>query len=351
MNRKKLLLVFHKSFAVSYGDMRFVGDLMPRVGLMNAGLTTVAALTPRTFDIEIVDENLEQVPYDKPWDLVGITGYHTQILQAREVARRFSGRGVPVVCGGPSVSISPERWRPFADVLVIGEAERIWPRFLADFLAGRHGCEYREAERFDLAITPAPDYSGYSRRAKGTYYGGIVQTSRGCPFDCEFCDVIVFVGRKMRYKPVELIIEEVDALKGMGMKFAVLADDNFSAGRRKAKEILEALCRWNRKQRDPMSFVTQLSIEISDDAAFLELAAEAGLNRVLVGIESPSEERKAFLEMLSLARASSHPQSFYIALSIFLNARNVQEMLRRLDPEVERIASPEPPTGGSHLKN
>jgi radical SAM superfamily enzyme YgiQ (UPF0313 family) len=184
------------------------------------------------------------------------------------------------------VSISPERWRDVGDTLVIGEAERTWPRAVEDFFCGRLQREYREDERPDLRLTPVPDYSGFSRQARERFFGGIVQTSRGCPYDCEFCDVIVYVGRKMRYKPISTIMAEVTQLHREGLKAVVLADDNFSGSRSRAKEILRALRDWNGRQRQPLSFITQLSIDAARDEELLALAAEAGLNRVCVGIES-----------------------------------------------------------------
>lgn len=287
---KRLLLVYPKSFWASFGDMRCVPHLVPRAGLLNASLATVAGLTPGGWNVELVDENVEPIPFDGSYDLVGISGFHTQIFSAERVATLFRSRSVPVVCGGPSVSISPERWRPFSDVLMIGEAERIWPRFVEDFLSGNHRNEYRETEPPPLELSPVPDYSGFSKKVIESHYAGIVQTSRGCPYDCEFCDAIVYLGRKQRYKPVHKILQEVEQIRKMGIRFIVLADDNFSGIRSKAKEILRALRDWNRTQKTPMIFFTQLSIDTAGDEEFLELASEAGLNRVLVGIESPNKE-------------------------------------------------------------
>jgi radical SAM superfamily enzyme YgiQ (UPF0313 family) len=195
-----------------------------------------------------------------------------------------------VVCGGPSVTLSPDRWRSIANVLIIGEAERIWPQFTEDFLQGAYSHEYRESERFDLSISPIPDFSGYSKESITKYFFGIVQTSRGCPYDCEFCDVHVYLGHKMRYKPINKIIQEVKQMQRLGLRYIFLADDNFSAGRTKACEILGALRDWNNDQIDPVVFITQLSIDVARDDDFLRLAAEAGLIRVLVGIESPNVE-------------------------------------------------------------
>ena len=290
---KKLLLVFPKSFAMSYGDMRFVSHLIGKAGLLNVSLPTVAALTPPEFDVTIVDENYDNIPYHPGWDLVGITGFHIQLDQARKVAERFRDLEVPVVCGGPSVSVSPERWRKFADVLLIGEAERTWPQFCADFSTGQYDDSYRDDDRFGLDVCPLPDYSGLAAETVDRYFGGIVQTSRGCPFDCEFCDVIAYVGRKMRYKTVDLVMREIRQLAAMGLRFIVLADDNFTAGREKSKEILTAIKRftWGRGPR--VNFATQLSIDAAGDEELLRLATQAGLNRVLIGIESPDKDSLA----------------------------------------------------------
>jgi len=292
-NKKKLLLIDPESAVTfSFGDMPFLKKILKgRGGIMNASLATIAALTPKEeFDIKIVDEKLQDVDFDASWDMVGVTAILTQYIRAWEIIAEFTRRGVLVVCGGSSVSLSPERWRPYADVLIIGEAERIWPQFIADYLAGRHQREYRETERFDLSISPVPDYSYFSEGAKNLYSIGIVQTSRGCPFNCEFCDVINYVGRKMRYKPLDTVMREIEQMRKLNINVVFLADDNFSGNREKAKEILQAIRDWNRRQRQRISFFTQLSIDIAQDDDFLHLATEAGLLNVLVGIESPNIE-------------------------------------------------------------
>ncbi len=289
--KKRMLLVLPKNFAVDFGSTQFAAKYLKKGtgGVMDAALATIAALTPlEEFDIEIVDEGLETIPFDTPYDLVGITAIITLFGRAIEIAAEFRRRGVLVVCGGSSVSLSPERWRPHADVLIIGEAERIWPEFVADYLAGKHRSEYRETERFDLDISPVPNYSFLSEKAKRQYMMGIVQTSRGCPYNCEFCDVITYVGRKMRYKPLDTVMREVEQIKRIGIGRIFLADDNFSANREKAKEILRALRDWNRRQSRKMSFSTQVSIDTAQDDELLHLAGEANLLRVCIGIESPN---------------------------------------------------------------
>jgi len=173
-------------------------------------------------------------------------------------------------------------------VLIRGEAERIWPQFTADYLAGRHLPEYRETGVVDLILTPIPDYSVISPDARRRYWAGIVQTSRGCPFDCEFCDTIVYVGRRPRHKPIENIILELEQLQRLGFRSVFLADDNFGANRMKAKQILRALSEWNHRQRRSMHFATQISVDAANDEELLTLLAEAGLTLAFVGIETPN---------------------------------------------------------------
>lgn len=289
--KKKLLLVIPKSFSIDFMDFKHISYLTnKRGGMMNASLGVIAALTPPEFDLKIIDENVEEIDYNGNYDIVGITGFISHLEQAINISEKFRKLNVLVVCGGSSASISPERWRPYADVLIVGEAERIWPQFLSDYLSGDYKTEYHEKEQLDLTNAPVADYSGISPDIINQYFCGIVQTSRGCPYDCEFCDVIVYVGRKMRYKPVETVIKEIEQFHKMGFRATFLADDNFAAGRKNAKTILGALRDWNRKQQEPMAFTTQLSINTASDEEFLELSAEAGLKSVFVGIETPNME-------------------------------------------------------------
>ncbi len=289
--RKNILLVYPRSTVASFSDLRLVSDIVNKKGgWLNAGLPTVAALTPSHFTVKIVDEDVEPIDFNQRYDLVGLSGFASHLVRAGEIAREFSRRGSLVVSGGPSVSLSPERWRTFSDVLFIGEAERTWPRFLRDYLAGDYRSEYREQDIVDLTTSPIPDYSGFERSLVKQYIGGIVQCSRGCPFNCEFCSVTAYLGRKMRYKEVEPILRELEQLSEMGLRTVFLADDNFSADRKRSKKILRAIRDWNRKQKYPLSLSTQVSLEIAEDEEFLELAAEAGISSLSIGFESINEE-------------------------------------------------------------
>lgn len=289
----KLLLVLPKDKTLNYSLFSQNAGLITRTlwGSPPLNLATIAALTPLNFKTRIIDENIEEIDFNEHYDLVGITGNSFQLPRAEEIAIEFSKRRVLIVCGGYSVSVCPERWRSFADILIVGEAERIWPEFLSDFISGSYKQEYKEEEKINLSISPIPDYSGIMKSNLRKYSFGVVQTSRGCPFKCEYCSVTVYAGNKIRYKPVDHIIKELDQIQKIRKyRYIFIADDNFSADIQRAKEILIALKEWNSKQRRPVSFTTQLSIDAAKDEEFLTLAAEAGLNIFAVGIETPNLE-------------------------------------------------------------
>jgi radical SAM superfamily enzyme YgiQ (UPF0313 family) len=289
----KLLLILPKDITVNYEmfseNTGYITGL--KKGSPPLSLATIAALTPKNFKIKIIDENVEKIKFDEDIDIVGITGNTYHLSRAAEIAQEFSKKGVTVICGGFSVSVCPERWRPFADVLIIGEAERIWPEFIKDYISGSYRAEYREEERFELSLSPIPDFSSIIKSSMSKYSYGVVQTSRGCSFSCEFCSVRIYAGSKVRYKPIENIIKEIDNLRKIHKyRFIFIVDDNFSADIKKAKEILKALIEWNRNQRKKVYFTTQLSIDAAKDEEFLVLAAEAGLIYLSIGLESPSVE-------------------------------------------------------------
>ncbi len=252
----------------------------------NLALPTLAALTPDGIEIVLVDQNIAPIPFEERWDLVGITGYITQKRQMFEIADEFRRRGQTVAIGGPYASLSPSTVRPHADILFIGEAEGTWPQFLTDFRAGSWKHEYRAVEAVDIGLSPIPDIRNVRNK---DFFMGVVQTSRGCPFECEFCDVIVYLGRKQRHKSPERVVAEIEQLYQGGYRLVFLSDDNFTANRTKAAAIMSAIGEWNGGKRPPVSFVTQLSIDAAreQDTPLLDLCAAAGLKLAFVGIETP----------------------------------------------------------------
>jgi radical SAM superfamily enzyme YgiQ (UPF0313 family) len=281
------------------------------------GLLTLAALTPPTFEVELCDENAgERVHYDTDAQIVGITGYIIQMAHVFELADRFRALGKTVVLGGPLANLLPEVCRKHCDVLFEGEAEYTWPRFLRDFAAGHAADHYHEHEKIHLPDSPPPRLD----LLKGRYAHGIVQCTRGCPFTCEFCDIIVMYGRKMRFKPVPQVLREVAAWHARGASQVFFADDNFIGHRAYCKELLRALARWNAAQRQPLSFYTQASIDMVRDEELLGLMRDANFASVFIGIESPrkaslAETHKTQNEKLDLVAAVHKIQSYNLFIT------------------------------------
>jgi len=256
---------------------------------MVADLTmpTVAALIPADFHIRLCDEHLTPVDLDAPADIVALTAKTSQAGRMLELADEFRRRGRIVVIGGPYASLSPDKVRPHCDVLVRGEIEGIAATLFDDLRAGTWKAEY-VGEAADLASTPIPRWDLYPNDRALI---GAVQTSRGCPFDCEFCDVPAYAGRRQRHKDPTQVVAELDVLYGLGYRSVFLADDNFTASRRRAKGLLTAIAAWNRTRPDgPMTFATQMSVDVAKDDEILSLCAQAGLAVAFVGLETPSEE-------------------------------------------------------------
>lgn len=255
-------------------------------GVMMADLTTttVAAFAPADFTVEICDESVAPVDYDHPADWIAVTGKVSQRRRMAAIADEFRRRGKRVIIGGPYASLSPARAREHCDILVCGEAEEIAAELFAD-LRGGNPRDCYTGEKPDLSLSPTPRFDLYPNERALV---GALQTSRGCPFECEFCDVIQYLGRKQRHKPVARVLEELDNLWAQGYRATFLADDNFTAYRSRCKELLEAMAWWRKDH--PMDFVTQISIDAARDDELLELCVKAGLTQVFVGVETPNVE-------------------------------------------------------------
>jgi radical SAM superfamily enzyme YgiQ (UPF0313 family) len=277
-------------FPPSYWGLDYLVPLTPYKAIFPPlGLLTLAALSPPEFAVTVCDENAgERVDYNTSARIVGITGYIIQMPRVFEIADKFRAKGKVVVIGGPLANLLPERCRAHCDVLFEGEAEYTWPRFLREFAAGASKDHYLEEEKIHLPDSPPPRLSA----ARRPYAQGIVQCTRGCPFTCEFCDIIVMYGRKMRFKPVEQVVAECQAWADRGATYLFFADDNFVGHRAYAKDLLRALIKWNGKRANPLSFHTQASIDMVRDDELLGLLRDANFFSVFVGVESP---RKASL--------------------------------------------------------
>lgn len=286
---RSLYLINPKGESPSYfgAEVYELWGFRPTQGIADLALPTIAAMAPSDLEIELCDEYVQPVDFDTDADVVGLTGKITQGSRMLALAHEFRRRGKTVMIGGPYASLSPEVMRGACDVLVRGEMEEIAEEVFSDLLQGNLQEEY-EGTRPDLALSPVPRWDLYPNDRTLL---GCVQTSRGCPFQCEFCDVIQYLGRNQRHKPVENILAELDQLYEIGYRAVFLADDNFTVYRQRAKEVLAALGEWNRRQTDgPMAFGTQVSIDAARDDEMLELCSQAGMSWVFIGIETPNEE-------------------------------------------------------------
>jgi radical SAM superfamily enzyme YgiQ (UPF0313 family) len=254
--------------------------------IADLGITTVAALARPHFTVRLADEGIAPADLSLRPDWVGLTGKVSQVPRMIELARHYRAHGCKVAMGGPFASMSPEVLRPHCDVLIQGEMEEIAPEVFHAMAGGRPQANYL-GTRPGLELSPLPAWDLYPN-SHGLV--GAVQTSRGCPFECEFCDVIQYLGRKQRFKPVDQVLAEVEQLYNFGYRRVLLCDDNFTVNRGRAKELVSALSDWNaNRSLGRMSFMTQGSIDVARDDELLRLCAQAGLNQIFVGVETPHQ--------------------------------------------------------------
>ncbi len=277
-------------------EIRWIADekeIGVRADYFPLGLATVAALTPEEFHVDIWDElvrgQIEEAQLDREYDLIGVTSHSANLGRALKIGCFFRQKGLLTVVGGPGVTSNPDRCRNNFDILFIGEAEVIWPCFLKDWQSGGHLSEYRQIEKPDISLSPVPKWDSIARDVR-KYAMGTVQTTRGCPNDCEFCDVIYLNGRLQRHKPIDQILKEVQALERLGMRSISFNDDNFTVDHRWSKEVLRALIPMNNAFPEPLRYMSQLSIDVARDNELLELLADANFYQVLIGIETPNRE-------------------------------------------------------------
>ncbi|MGB6121308.1 MAG: radical SAM protein [Bacteroidota bacterium] len=285
----KLLLVNPK-VPESFWSFRWVAEAVfseKRTGNPPLGLATLAALCPESWDVEIVDENIESVPLQPEADIVGVCGMGVQLKRQTELLAFYREKGYHVVAGGSYASLCPELYEPLADTVVAGEAEYIWQEFCRDFEAGTPQGLYRETGTVDLSDSPVPRFDLLKL---DKYHSVSLQFSRGCPFLCEFCDIIVMFGRKPRAKSTEQVGRELDVLRKFDVHHLFFVDDNLIGNKRFAKDLMRFLVRYQEEHDYRFHFGTQLSIDFSQDDELLRLAREAGFDWVFIGIESPEEE-------------------------------------------------------------
>lgn len=286
----KVLLVYPK-YPESFWSFKYALPFInKKAAYPPLGLLTVAALLPQEWQKRFVDLNVRNLPDDDlKWaDYVLISAMIIQKDSVQEIVSRCRRLGVKTVAGGPLFTMSPENY-PDIDHLVLNEGEITIPLFLEDLSRGCSRHVYESAERPLLTKTPVPLWSLIDL---DDYTCMSIQYSRGCPFDCEFCNITSLYGREPRVKSPEQLLTELEALYQRGWRGTVfIVDDNFIGNKAVLKkEVLPALIQWMREHRNPFNFLTEVSINLADDDELLDLMKNAGFNHVFIGIETPSEE-------------------------------------------------------------
>lgn len=284
------LLLINPRFPESFWSFKWaVDNIMPRgIRTINPplGLATLAALCPPDWEIEIVDENIESIPLNPTADLIGICGMGVQFKRQSDLLRFYRSKGHYVVAGGSYASLCPEYFETLADTIVAGEAEYIWKEFCRDFENGAPKKLYQETEEVSLEDSPTPRFDLLKL---DRYQAVSLQFSRGCPYRCEFCDIIVMFGRKPRVKSMEQVGRELDELRRLGIRNVFFVDDNLIGNKPVAKKLMAYLRDYQKQHNYTFLFGTEASLNLAQDDELLKLFAEANFGWVFIGIESPDE--------------------------------------------------------------
>jgi radical SAM superfamily enzyme YgiQ (UPF0313 family) len=284
------IVLINPRFEASYWGLEHALHLFgKRANVPISALPLLAALTPAEHRITVIDENVEEIDYDRcaKADIVALTGMTVQRFRATEILKELKRRACFTVVGGPWITVHENYFGNLVDVTFIGEAEETWPRFLAEWTKGTYSRRYEQAERTDMTSVPVPRYD----LMKMNHYAvASVQFSRGCPFTCEFCDIIVTFGRKPRLKTIPQILAELDALRSTGVHAVFIVDDNLIGNKKAIKAILREVITWQKAHDYPMTFFTEASLDVADEEELLGLMDAANIRSLFVGIETPNED-------------------------------------------------------------
>jgi radical SAM superfamily enzyme YgiQ (UPF0313 family) len=290
MARRLKICFINPKFEPSYWGFEYALPLYPgnkRASMIAGALPHLAGLSAG-HEILLIDENVEEIPWDRlpSFDIVGVTGMNVQKERMRQILQALRPMDVLKVVGGAYASVDESFFDGLCDVIFSGEADETWPQFLCCIAEGRnYDTLYRQRTPTDMSRVPKPrfDLLNVSRYASGS-----LQFSRGCPFQCEFCDIIVTFGRRPRTKPPAQVLEELDEMRRVGFFSCFIVDDNFIGNKKTAKELLRLIIPWQEQHNYPLRLTTEASINLADDPELLDLLYQANFRSVFIGIESPS---------------------------------------------------------------
>jgi radical SAM superfamily enzyme YgiQ (UPF0313 family) len=284
-----VLLVYPEYPDTYWGFKHALKFISKKVANIPLGLITVASLLPKHWNKKLIDLNAGKL-HDKDviWaDYVFISAMSLQTFSVKQIINRCKIAGTKIVAGGP---LFTEEYEKFADIdhLVLNEAEVTLPKFLTDIENGSPRRIYQSGCYADITKSPIPDYTLVELN---NYVVAGIQYSRGCPYDCEFCDITALFGRQLRTKTSKQVIAELDNLLKIGWKESVFfVDDNFIGHKQKLKiDLLPTLIEWMEQHNYPFVFTTEASINLADDNELMRLMVKAGFAKVFVGIETPDE--------------------------------------------------------------
>lgn len=296
------ICLINPKFEPSFYGYEYAFEILPdsaKAKSISGALPLLAALVPDEHEVTILDENCSgevDATSLQMFDIIGITGMIVQRKRMLDLLFSLKDLHATLVVGGPYVSVDEECFREHCNVMFIGEADSTWPEFIKAMANNRpFSKKYEQINRTDMSSLPTPRYGLLDNQ---DYMMASIQFSRGCPFQCEFCDIIILFGRQPRMKKPHQIIEELNKITKYGYRQCFIVDDNFIGNKKAAKELLRHIINWQQEHSYPIQLSTQASINLADDVELMKMFVEANIANVFIGIETPNE--KALVETKKL---------------------------------------------------
>ncbi len=286
---KKKILMVYPEYPVTFWGLQYSLTFVNKKSLMPPlGLLTVAAMLPSDYEIKLIDMNVKKLHEEdiKQADMIFLSAMIIQKESFNEVVKECNRLNKPVIAGGPFPTSSYESIEG-VDHFVLGEGENTIPKFIYDYENGMPEKIYRAEVKPEITITPIPRYDLID---VNDYESLPLQFSRGCPFSCEFCDIIEMFGRKPRLKSVEQFLNELECIFNIGYRGPVLiVDDNFIGNKNEVLKLLKGLKEWQESKSFPFNFFTESSVNLASETEILELMIDCGFSMVFLGLETPDE--------------------------------------------------------------